>query len=162
MKQLLVSFTEYEQWANARILQVIASLTNEQVCQDISSSFPSVYKTVLHIWDANTIWWQRLHKAEEIIVPSLSFHPTMAEIEKGLLNSNRQWAEWVRACSEEQLNEILSYRSMSGDAYAQPVKDIVLHINNHGTYHRGQLVTMLRQLGVKVIPQVDYILFNRS
>ena len=162
MKQLLVSFTHYEYWANERLLQVIMELTEEQQQQEIISSFPSVHKTFLHIWDASTIWWQRLQKAEEIIVPSLSFHPSLEDVEKGLLNQNRDWIAWVKDVSEEELESILPYKSMKGDSYAQPVKEIVLHLNNHGTYHRGQLVTMLRQLGVTKIPQVDYILFSRS
>ena len=162
MKQLLTSFTQYEYWANERLLPVIVSLTEEQQQQTIVSSFPSLHKTLLHIWDANTIWWQRLHKAEEIIVPSLTFHPSMKDIEKGLLLDNQKWIDWITNATEEELEEILPYKSMRGDAFAQPVKEIVLHINNHGTYHRGQLITMLRQLGLEKLPQLDYILFSRS
>jgi uncharacterized damage-inducible protein DinB len=162
MKQLLTSFTQYEYWANERLLPVIVSLTEEQQQQTIVSSFPSIHKTLLHIWDANTIWWQRLHNAEEIIVPSLTFHPTMKDIEKGLLLDNQKWIDWVTAATVEELEEILSYKSMRGDAFSQPVKEIVLHINNHGTYHRGQLITMLRQLGLEKLPQLDYILYSRT
>lgn len=162
MKQLLISFSQYEYWANQRLLSVVMALTEEQQQQPISSSFPSIYKTFLHVWDANTIWWQRLHKAEEIIIPSLSFHPTMQEVEKGLLQDNQKWIDWLRDTTEEELESVLHYKSMKGDPYAQPVKEIVLHISNHGTYHRGQVVTMLRQVGVEQIPQCDYILYARS
>jgi uncharacterized damage-inducible protein DinB len=64
MKQLLTSFTQYAYWANERLLPVIMALTEDEQQQAIVSSFPSIHKTLLHIWDANTIWWQRLHKAE--------------------------------------------------------------------------------------------------
>jgi uncharacterized damage-inducible protein DinB len=160
MKQLLTSFTQYAYWANERLLPVIMALTEDEQQQAIVSSFPSIHKTLLHIWDANTIWWQRLHKAE-IIVPSLTFHPVMKDIEKGLLLDNRQWIDWISAATDDDLNEVLHYKTMRGDLFSQPVKEIVLHINNHGTYHRGQLVTMLRQLGVEKLPQLDYILFSR-
>lgn len=162
MKQLLISFTQYEYWANERLMSVIMPLTEAQQQQVIASSFPSVYKTLLHVWDANTIWWQRLQKAEEIVVPSLSFHPTMAEIEKGLLQSVQLWIDWVKQASDADLDEILTYKTMKGDVFHQPVKEIVLHLSNHGSYHRGQLVTMLRQLDIEKIPQLDYILFSRS
>lgn len=162
MKQLLASFTHYEYWANERLLQVIRTLAEEQQQQEIVSSFSSVHKTCLHIWDATSIWWQRVHKVEEIVVPSLSFHPTMSEIENGLLQQNTQWIEWIRSASDADLTYILPYKNMKGEAFEQEVKEILLHINNHGTYHRGQLVTMLRQLGVEKIPQTDYILYSRS
>lgn len=162
MKQLLTSFTKYEYWANERLLPVITSLTDEQRHQNIVSSFPSIHKTLLHIWDANTIWWQRLQREEEIIVPSLTFHPNMNDIEKGLLQSNQKWIDWIEQASEADLEEILPYKTMKGDVFAQAVKEIVLHLANHGSYHRGQLVTMLRQAGIEKIPQVDYILYARS
>ena len=162
MKQLLNSFTQYEYWANDRLLPVVFSLTEAQQQETIVSSFPSIYKTLLHIWDANTIWWQRLQKAEQIIVPSLTFHPNSQDIEKGLLQTNQKWIDWVQSASDEDLHAILPYKNIKGDSFAQPVKEIVLHISNHGSYHRGQVVTMLRQIGVEKIPQLDYILFARS
>ncbi|MDB5211111.1 MAG: hypothetical protein JWQ30_1938 [Sediminibacterium sp.] len=162
MKQLLTSFAQYEHWANERLFRVISPLTEEQQQQEIISSFSSVYKTCLHIWDASAIWWQRLHKMEEIIVPSLSFHPAMQEIEDGLLQQNKQWIEWIRSANDADLSYVLPYKNMKGEAFEQEVKEILLHINNHGTYHRGQLVTMLRQLQVEKIPQTDYILYSRS
>lgn len=162
MKQLLTSFTQYEHWANERLLPVVLALDEAAQQQVIVSSFPSIYKTFLHIWDANTIWWQRLQRVEEVVVPSLSFHPTMAEIEKGLLESNRKWIDWVKEANMNDIEAMLPYKTMKGDAFTQPVYDILLHLSNHGSYYRGQLVTMLRQLGVNQVPQIDYILFARS
>ncbi len=162
MKQLLASFTHYEYWANERLLQVILPLTKTQQQQEIVSSFSSVHKTLLHTWGASAIWWQRLHKVEEIVVPGISFHPSMNDIGKGLLQQNMQWIEWVDSASESDLQYNLPYKNLKGESFEQPVKEIILHINNHSTYHRGQLVTMLRQLGVEKIPQTDYILYSRS
>ncbi|MES2331244.1 MAG: DinB family protein [Bacteroidota bacterium] len=162
MKQLLTSFAQYEHWANERLFQVISPLTEEQQQQEIVSSFSSVHKTCLHIWDATAIWWQRVHKVKEIVVPSLSFHPTMQEIEDGLLQQNKQWIDWVRSATDADISYVLPYKNMKGEAFEQEVKEILLHVNNHGSYHRGQLVTMLRQLEVEKIPQTDYILYARS
>lgn len=162
MKQLLTSFTKYEYWANERLLSVIMGLTEEQQQQNIVSSFPSIHKTLLHIWDANTIWWQRIQRADEVIVPSLTFHPNMLDIEKGLLQSNQKWIDWIETVTDADLEEILPYKNIKGDSFAQAMKEIVLHLSNHGSYHRGQLVTMLRQVGIEKVPQVDYILYARS
>ncbi|MES2005449.1 MAG: DinB family protein [Bacteroidota bacterium] len=162
MKQLLVSFTRYEKWANKIMLDVILQLSEQQQHQEIKSSFPSIHKTCLHIWDASSIWWQRVHGQEHMVVPSLHSHPTIKEIADGLLQQNMQWIEWVQGVDDGMLEKIFPYKTMKGDAFQQPVKDILLHLNNHGTYHRGQLVTMLRQVGVEKIPQTDYILYSRG
>ncbi|NCI47995.1 DinB family protein [Sediminibacterium soli] len=162
MKQMLVSYTAYEIWANERLLTVIRSLSPEQQQQEIVSSFPSLYKTCLHIWDASFIWWQRVHQAAQIVVPSLSFHPTMDEVAQELLEQNQQWLAWIEHATEADLVKELPYTTMKGDAFVQPVRFIIQHLANHGTYHRGQLVTMLRQLGVEKIPVTDYIAFTRN
>lgn len=161
MKQMLLSYLAFEVWANEKLLSLICTLSPEQQQQEINSSYPSLFKTCLHVWDASFIWWQRVHKKEQIVVPSLSFHPSMAEVAQELLEQNRQWYQWLQELPEEALEEPLSYRNMKGDAFTQPLKDIVHHLPNHGTYHRGQLVTMLRQLGVENIPATDYIAFCR-
>lgn len=161
MKQLLASFAAYEYWANEKMLEAILPLSEDQQQQEISSSFPSIHKTCLHIWDAASIWWQRLQMQDQIMVPSLTFHPSMNEVSEGVLLQNKQWIEWVDIATDADLERVLPYKTMKGDGFVQPVKDILLHLFNHGTYHRGQLVTMLRQLGIEKIPQTDYIIFSR-
>ena len=161
MKQLLASYTQYEYWANEKLFEVILSLSEEQYQQEVVSSFPSIYKTCLHMWDATSIWWQRLHKVEQVVVPSLSFHPYMNDIVHGILQQNKQWIDWINAADIDKLELKLAYKTSKGDPFQQPVNEILLHLNNHGTYHRGQLVTLLRQVGVEKIPQTDYILYSR-
>lgn len=162
MKQLLVAFTRYEKWANERLLEVVLSLSAEAQQQPVQSSFPSIQKTCLHMWDASSIWWQRVQEQEQVVVPSFGVHLSMKDIAHGLLQQNDQWIHWVETADAAILEKMLSYKTMKGDAFVQRVKEILLHLNNHGTYHRGQLVTLLRQVGVERIPQTDYILYNRS
>lgn len=161
MKQLLASFAAYDLWANEKMLEAVLQLTGNQQQQEIKSSFPSIHKTCLHIWDASSIWWQRLHMHEQIVVPSLAFHPAMNDVANGLLAQNKQWKEWEDGTTEADLEKELPYKTMKGDACKQPVKDILLHLFNHGTYHRGQLVTLLRQVGVEKMPKTDYVDFSR-
>ena len=161
MKQLLASFAAYDLWANEKILETVLQLTEAQQQQEITNSFPSIHKTSLHIWDASSIWWQRLHMHAEIVVPSLTFHPSLSDVANGSLRQNKQWVDWIHTVEQADLEKELAYKNMKGDAFRQPVKDILLHLFNHGTYHRGQLVTMLRQVGVEQIPQTDYIVYSR-
>jgi len=162
MKQLLLSYTAYEIWANEQLLNLAVELSAEEQNRPIVSSFPSVQKTFLHMWDAASGWWQRLQMHEQVVIPSLSFHPGMKDIANGLLQQNRQWLAFVHDASEEILTASLPYNNTRGDQFTQPVYEIVIHLSNHGTYHRGQVVTQLRQLGIEKIPQTDYILFTRK
>lgn len=162
MQQLLTSFTRYEYWANQQLLQVIVQLPVAQQEQEIVSSFPSIRKTCLHIWDASAIWWQRLQMIEPVVIPGKQPPASMREIAAGILRQNEQWIEWIVSVTAAELEAVLAYRNMKGEAFEQQVKEILLHLNNHGTYHRGQLVTMLRQLGITQLPQTDYILYSRS
>jgi len=162
MKQLLQSYTAYEIWANEQLLNLCVALSPEEQNKPIVSSFPSVQKTFLHMWDAASVWWQRLQQHEQVVMPSLSFQPGMKDIANGLLQQNRQWLAFVESASEEILSASLPYTNIRGEYFSQPVYEIIMHLTNHGTYHRGQVVTQLRQLGVEKIPQIDYILFARK
>lgn len=161
MKDLLLSYARYEQWANAALLGVARLLNEEQLHREIVSSFPSVHSTWMHMWGASNIWWQRLQHQPVVPIAQNADIP-FETIAQGLLVSNARWAEWMERASETQLVEPLHYQTLRGQPFSQSVVDVVLHLNNHGTYHRGQLVTMYRQLGVETIPQTDYILFSRK
>lgn len=161
MKQLLTAYANYELWANEQMLAVVLDLTEEQQKQEIPSSFPSIHKTCSHMWDASRIWWQRLQHEKNIMGPTINSNYPIKEVVDNMLKQNKLWADWVGNASEADINAVLDYQNMKGDPFSQPMREILLHLTNHGTYHRGQLVTMLRQVGVEKIPQTDYILYSR-
>lgn len=162
MKELLLSLASYSVWANQKLANSILLLTEEKQREEIPSSFKSLLATVLHTWDAESIWWQRLKLNERVIIPSENFNGTMAEAVNGLLHQSLQWQEWVNSASEPALNHVVQYHNFKSEHYKQPVYQMLIHVFNHSTYHRGQLVNMLRQLGIQKIPQTDFIVYSRS
>ncbi len=162
MKELLVSYASYNYWANQKLIEKILSLTEENQHAEIKSSFSSLFSTILHMWDAESIWWQRMKMHETIVVPSLTFHPTTQEAATGLLKQNKDWHEWAEQASALQLEHEFSYQNSKKEKFRQPVWQMLTHLFNHGTFHRGQLVTILRQLGEDKIPQTDYIHYSRT
>ncbi len=162
MKQLLQQYAAYNIWANNKIFDCISNLADDQINREIASSFSSLYKTVLHVLDAESIWWQRIKLAEHIEVPSQNFNENFTELCKKLTAQSAQWEAWVSNATENQLNHVFAYQNTKKEQFKQPVYEMLLHLFNHGTYHRGQLVTMLRQLGVEKIPPTDYIIFSRK
>jgi uncharacterized damage-inducible protein DinB len=161
MKEILKQLAAYHIWADQRIFQVILALPEEKHMAEVPSSFNSLYKTILHCWDSETAWWQRIRLQERIVRPSETFRGSMAELTEGIMQQSRQFEIWIGNASELSLDHVCQYHSTKRELFKQPVYQILMHVFNHGSYHRGQLVNMLRQLGVDKIPQTDLILFSR-
>jgi len=161
MKQILTELSAYNIWANQLIFDAINQLPEEQQKQELPSSFKSLYKTVLHMLDAQSIWWQRMKLQERIIRPSEDFTGNMKELSNNLLHQNRQWNEWVNNANDHQLQHVFHYQNTKKEQFKQPIFQMLVHVFNHETYHRGQLVNLLRQLGVDKIPATDFIAWSR-
>lgn len=162
MKEQLQQLSAYHVWANQLLLDLINNLGEEKQHREVASSFNSLYKTVLHMLDAESIWWQRMKLQEHIRIPSQEFSGNMKELSAALLQVNRQWVEWISHASENLIQHQFKYQNSKRESFKQPIGQMLLHVFNHGSYHRGQLVTMLRQLGMEKIPQTDFIVWSRK
>ena len=162
MKELLQQLSAYHLWANNLLMNVIKSLAPELHQKELPSSFNSLQKTVLHMWSAESIWWQRVKLQERIIAPADNFNGNMQDILKQFKTQNSQWNEWVIRAQTHHLEHVFQYRNLKGEQFKQPIYEMLLHLFNHGTYHRGQIVNMLRQLGIEKIPQTDFIVWSRK
>ncbi len=161
MKELLVSYASYNYWANNELTKKVLSISPEKQEAEVKSSFNSLNATIIHMWDAEGIWWQRMKLQENVVIPSLTFHPTTLEAVNGLLQQSSDWMDWVKQASAIQLEHVFSYRNSKKELFKQPVWEVLVHMFNHGTFHRGQLVTILRQLGEEKLPMTDYIHYTR-
>ncbi len=157
MRELFQNYAAFNAWANQIITDVILEMDEHLHQQLVKSSFPNLYATVLHLWDAESIWWQRMGGHTQILIPSKQFNPTMQEAVNGLLSQSNEWKEWVEHSTEEQLRKEFSYQNLAGESFRSAIWQIVHHLFNHRTYHRGQLVMMMRELGVSSIPATDLI-----
>lgn len=162
MKEILKQYATYNAWANQRLNELIITLPKEQLQKNIASSFTSIHKTLLHIWEAESIWWQRMKLSEHVIWPGTIREYSIKEVADELLKQDRQWAEWVSEATEAALIHVFAYQNSKREQFEQRIFQMLLHVFNHGTYHRGQLVTMLRQLGVENIPATDFIVWSRG
>lgn len=163
MKDMLLRYLRYNIWANAQFIQILRSLSNEQLDQEIPSSFPSIRKTVNHMWGAEDIWLQRLRRLESPVwrVPDFTGDINEAcdiweEASAGLL----QFA--LSIPDDSGFGETIHVVNFKGEHYDDAVGDVLQHVANHAAYHRGQLVTMLRQAGVTAIPGTDFTIYVRG
>ena len=162
MKALLQQLTAYNLWAHQKIITCML-LQDENIWhQQTPSSFDSLYKTVVHLWDAETVWWQRVKLQERIIVPSKNSTASFTEVCNSLLQQSTAWEQWVKAATELALQHVFLYTNSQKEQFKQPVYEVIMHVCNHSTFHRGQLVTMLRQLGVTTLPQTDFSYWCRG
>ncbi|MBA2250918.1 MAG: DinB family protein [Chitinophagaceae bacterium] len=161
MKQLLQQYAAYNIWANKKISDVVSQLSEEQIHQEIVSSFPSVYKTMLHLMEVENAWWERLKLVEH---PAMSgwFTGNFADLIKKWMELSLQWEAWIRQTNDVNIMHVFAYQNSKKEHFKQPVYEMLLHLFNHQTFHRGQLITMLRQLGIEKIPPTDFIVFSRS
>jgi len=162
MKELLQQFSAYHIWANNQLIQTLLLLSNEAQTREVRSSFNSVQKTILHQWDAESMWWQRMKLEEQVQRPGETFTGTFKQATEALQKQSLQWDAFLRAAQKHQLTHEFIYRNTKKEQFKQPVYQVLMHLFNHGTYHRGQLVTMLHQLGETKIPPTDFIVWSRK
>jgi len=161
MKSWLASYARYNEWANRRLLDYLLQcglpIESAQV-----SSFPGIMSTVMHMWDAEYIWWQRMKLSDQFDKPSDFFSGDLAALCKQFLQQSAQWSEWAGSATEAAVAHEFIYRNTKKEQFKQPVSEVMVHLFNHQSYHRGQIITMLRQLGADKLPGLDYILFCRK
>ncbi len=160
---MLANYAVFNQWAHKRLLDCIRELSPEQHHAIIPSSFNSLYKTVYHVWGAESLWLGRLNAAP-IKLPADPFEGSMEGLANALESTDRQWVEWFENKDDRKLTEIIHYHNLAGQPFSQSYDLLLHHIFNHSTYHNGQLVTMMRALGVEKIPATDFVAwtFQRS
>jgi uncharacterized damage-inducible protein DinB len=162
MKELLRQYAAYNTWANHRLGELILALPEDVLKKEFFSSFNSIHLTLLHMWDAESIWWQRMKLLEVITPPSTNAPDRTAEVIQGLLMQNKLWEEWAQSATDMALEHVFSYYNTKRELFKQPVYQVMMQVMNHGTYHRGQIVNMLRQSGQEKIPQTDFIVWSRK
>lgn len=152
---------EYNAWANRRASDVCAALSAEQLTRNLASSFPSVRDTLAHIMGAEWIWLERWRGASPTSFMDTSQLATVAAIRERWDPIERGLQDYVHSLSPADLQGTLQYKSMAGQPFAQPLWQTLQHLANHSTYHRGQITTMLRQLGAKPV-STDMVGFYRE
>lgn len=151
----LINLVEYQRWANRQTADQLTVLTNEVLEKEFGGSFPSMRLTVLHLLQADYRWLHRLKGTLSIEVPTVWQTTDTKTLLTTWLTVQDQLVEQVKTF---QTNEPIHFTTAKGDRYALPLREVITHVVNHATYHRGQLVTMLRMAGVKPV-STDYFLF---
>jgi uncharacterized damage-inducible protein DinB len=163
MKQQLLDYANYNLWANTRMVDLFRQQPSELLHQELVSSFPSISLTFLHLWTVEDIWFRRLQGESPKVFLSEGFSGTDTDIFDGLLAISTAIRDFVAAQDAVYLSTPLTFGLLTATGqFTHPPFEMLQHLFNHQTGHRGQLITMGRQLGVQSFPRMDYIIWARE
>ncbi len=170
----------YNHWANQRLFFTLEKLNAEQFAAEVPNSFPSIRETVFHILFAEWLWLKRWQGTSpratgpnpnvtsatwKSLTPEGIATPqeftTIAELKSFGDYVERERQEFLGTLSDAALNAPLNFEDMAGNPYSEPLVQLLQHVVNHGTYHRGQVTTMLREVGGETVG-LDMLFFFRE
>lgn len=158
----LQALVDFHYWALARTFAALDGLTPEQFSRDLGSSFASVRDTLSHLQGAEWIWLARFRGQSPIARPGPERFGSMADVRAAWAETEADLRALVTGLDDAALSRVVQYRLLNGQAGASRVDHMVQHLVNHASYHRGQLTTMLRQLGAPSPQPTDLIVFHRD
>jgi len=142
---------DYNAWANHRELDAASALTPEQFVKPLGSSFSSVRDTLAHICGAEWIWLERFQGRSPSSLPDTTQFTDVPGLRTHWDQLEARLLTFVRGLRQTDLDRVLEYKTLKFGVYQNPLWQSMQHVVNHGTYHRGQVTTMLRQQGAQPI-----------
>lgn len=154
----IAALYRYDSWANELLLDVVSRLTPEEFTRDLKNSHGSIRDTLTHVVWAEWIWLQRWKGASPTTVFSPADFPNLERLRELFRAVAAERDALLRDLAAEALLEVVAYRNVKGESWRYPMWQQLVHVVNHSTYHRGQVVTMLRQLGATP-PATDFLVY---
>jgi uncharacterized damage-inducible protein DinB len=161
MVEELRELYDFNRWANRLLLASAKELTPEQFGRDLGSSFPSVQATLAHILGAESVWLDRWRGLSPSGIPAEFRSPDIESLQARWGVNDAEQVRFLDGLSDAKLRTPIRFRSFAGVDYETPLWVLMRHVVNHGTYHRGQVATLLRQLGATP-PSTDLVLYYRT
>jgi len=149
----------YNTWANRRVFDAVSTLGQQEFTKDLGSSYPSVRDTLVHIVWGEWVWLQRWQGASPQAVFEPGDFPTCNAVRARWSEVEREQRVFLGAVTREQLLSVVRYVNRKGETWEYPLWRQMCHVVNHSTYHRGQLATLLRQLGAQPV-STDLLVFD--
>src|ERR1044071_9818632 len=156
----------YTEWANDLAMEAAAKLPDESLNRDFGLSHKAIFGTLVHMAGAEWIWLERWHgrspaKAEAWSLWTSESCPDLATLKARWSAVIGRRTQFVESMDEDRLAAELAFKLLSGDPSSMRLIDQMRHVANHATMHRGQVVGMIRQLGIDP-PSTDLLFYLRS
>jgi len=142
------------------MLEAAGKLTEEELNRDFKTSDKCVVSTLAHAFAADRIWLQRIHgNVQNTFIDDNDRRLGTLKTEWPALQ--QRWKDWAGPLSDQDVVKKISYKDLKGNPYESPLWQILLHVVNHATHHRGQVSGFLRAMG-HTPPPLDLIAFYRT
>jgi uncharacterized damage-inducible protein DinB len=151
----------YHAWATAQVLDAVKALPPEELKKDRGASHAGIETTLQHLFKADNVWFSRIAGEPFGNINDVPVPATLGELEKEWLSLLERFQNWYKQLQPNQFGIEIRYSNSQGIPFSTPLWQVLLHVVNHGTMHRGQVVAMLRQAGLKP-PATDLIRYYRS
>lgn len=140
---------DYNHWANQRVLSAMTPLTDDMFTRNMGNSFVSLRDTLAHILGAEWIWLERwLGRSPKALLNASDF-PTLQALQRRWAAVRLDQNQYIQTLVPDRLNDDVSYTNTRGERYSYALWRQMLHVLNHSSYHRGQVTTLLRQMGAE-------------
>lgn len=160
-KKYFIELAEFNLWANNVLCTWLEQINEEQWTKEITSSFNSIQQTVLHMISAERAWLQRFRN-EPVEWLQSTYKGSKDEHIQLMKETSTGFISFLKSFDENLLQTNLDFKRLNGDPYSMPFYQLFAHVVNHATYHRGQLVNMLRQAGFTGVGSTDLLGFYRE
>ncbi len=152
---LIQQYAAYDRWAHQAIVDRLKEEPAATLDRHAASSYPTLRGTLMHIRDAENAWFLRLTGA------TMRWPAEAGQELDTLMPHVERFTAYAMALDETGLLAICRYHDLKGNPFAQPAWQMIMHCINHGSHHRGQVVTQMRSLGLERIPRTDLVAFQR-
>ena len=151
----------YSRWANARLVEAAEALSPEELTRDFRTADKSVLGTLFHIFSAERVWLARVEESNSVPPYVKPEDQNLPQLRSDWPGVQERWSKWVESLDDAALSRPVAYRDLQGNVWNTPPWQIILHLVNHGTHHRGQVSGFLRAFG-QTPPQLDLIAYYRQ
>lgn len=148
----------YSRWANAKVLESVSTLTPEELGRPVGGSFSTVLGTLTHVYGGEWVWLERFLGRSPRALPPAQEIASLGALREKWREVEQSHKGFVEGLTTSGMTETLRYTNFAGENRSYPIGELLVHLANHSTYHRGQVTTLLRQLG-KTPTATDYLLF---
>lgn len=132
---------------------------DERMGEAVARNMPQSLATLQHIYLAELVWFDRISGNEEALITHYEAPGNIADLLAAFRDVHAKWLGWLDAV--EDLDVLIPHRNLKGEAFRMPAWQVVLHVVNHGSYHRGQVAAALRAAGFAP-PDTDLIIWYRQ
>ncbi|HTN45456.1 MAG TPA: DinB family protein [Flavipsychrobacter sp.] len=159
LKQLATHHASFNLWANEQFVTWLSKKSEEQLRKEVPSSFSSILKTLNHIWGMEEYWHAVIFQKPDFIHRNGVENLHADDVFQGLLRCSKAWTDDASLFSDNGLSDKIKVVTPWFEAN-QTRYQYIQHLFNHSTYHRGQVVTIARNLGITDAPMTDLLFYN--